>query len=148
MKDLEMLFARAKKSSETAYAPYSKYKVGAAVLTDCGRVFVGCNVENVSYGATICAERVAVSSAIAAGYRGIKAVAVFNDRGDIVPCGVCLQFMSEFGIDIDVIFQCKNQLVSKRIKDLMPYAFDRKYLEPVKGRGDEAGFLGFSKVLG
>ncbi|MEZ6132112.1 MAG: cytidine deaminase [Planctomycetaceae bacterium] len=80
---------------EHAYAVYSKYAVGAAVLTDDGRVFVGCNVENASYGLTICAERVAVCSAVAAGQKKIIAACV-SLTGRPVPCGACRQFLYEF----------------------------------------------------
>jgi cytidine deaminase len=87
-----------------AYAPYSKFKVGAALLAADGRVFTGCNVENASYGATICAERVAVGSAIAAGCTGFLAVAiVYHQRELADPCGLCRQVLHEFGDDIVVI---------------------------------------------
>ncbi len=78
-----------------AYAPYSKYTVGAAVLTEEGHVFSGCNVENASYGLTICAERAAVCNAVAAGYQNIVAIAL-SLTGVAVPCGTCRQFLHEF----------------------------------------------------
>lgn len=86
----------------SAHAPYSKFQVGAAVLTAGGEVFAGCNVENASYGLTICAERVAVGSAVAAGRKQIVAVAVATSGGHS-PCGACRQVLSEFGPAMEVI---------------------------------------------
>jgi len=85
-----------------AHAPYSKFQVGAAVLTADGEIFAGCNVENASYGLTICAERVAVGSAVAAGHKQIVAVAVATS-GAHSPCGACRQVLSEFGPAMEVI---------------------------------------------
>jgi cytidine deaminase len=85
-----------------AHAPYSKFQVGAAVLTASGEIFAGCNVENASYGLTICAERVAVGSAVAAGHKEIVAVAVATSGGHS-PCGACRQVLSEFGTAMEVI---------------------------------------------
>jgi cytidine deaminase len=86
----------------SAYAPYSRFHVGAAVLTANGEVFAGCNVENASYGLTICAERVAVGTAVAAGHKQIVAVAVASTGGHS-PCGACRQVLSEFGPAMEVI---------------------------------------------
>jgi len=84
---------------EHAYAPYSKFAVGAAVLAADGRMFAGCNVENLSYGLTNCAERVAIGAAVAAGARELVAVAVVADTGvPVSPCGACRQVMAEFGV--------------------------------------------------
>ncbi|MGN6649396.1 cytidine deaminase [Trinickia sp.] len=97
---LEQLFERAKKARESAYAPYSKFKVGAALLTKDGRVFDGCNVENASYGLCNCAERTAFFSAIAAGCGrdAFAALAVVGDtEGPIAPCGACRQVIIELG---------------------------------------------------
>ncbi|MFN9719057.1 MAG: cytidine deaminase [Planctomycetota bacterium] len=85
-----------------AWAPYSKYQVGAAVLTSCGRIFTGCNVENASYGLTICAERVAISSAVAQGFTKFDAVSV-SLSGIPVPCGACRQFLYEFSPEMIVV---------------------------------------------
>ena len=85
-----------------AHAPYSKFQVGAAILTASGEIFAGCNVENASYGLTICAERVAVGTAVAAGHKEIVAVAVVSSGGHS-PCGACRQVLSEFGPAMEVI---------------------------------------------
>jgi cytidine deaminase len=87
---------------QNAHAPYSNFQVGAAVLTASGEIFAGCNVENASYGLTICAERVAVGSAVAAGHKQIVAVAVATSGGHS-PCGACRQVLSEFGPAMEVI---------------------------------------------
>ena len=98
MKD-EALVDSAWRTRERAYAPYSEFKVGAALLAADGRVFTGCNVENLSYGLTICAERVAIGGAIAAGAREFSAIAIVADTGvPVSPCGACRQVMAEFGI--------------------------------------------------
>ncbi len=89
-------------SRDYAYAPYSKFQVGAAVLTASGEIFAGCNVENASYGLTICAERVAVGSAVAAGHKQIVAIAVATAGGHS-PCGACRQVLSEFGPAMEVL---------------------------------------------
>lgn len=85
-------------ASKNAYVPYSKFRVGAALLCDDGTVVLGCNIENSSFGATICAERTAMCKAVSEGHRKFTAIAIFADVGDdyIVPCGICRQFMSEF----------------------------------------------------
>jgi len=98
--NMEQLLERARVAREKAYAPYSKFKVGAALLTRDGRVFDGCNVENASYGLCNCAERTAFFSAIAAGYQRdqVAALAVIGDtEGPIAPCGACRQVFIELG---------------------------------------------------
>lgn len=96
--ELVELVEAARAAREHAYAPYSSYRVGAAVRSKDGTVFTGCNVENATYGATLCAERVAVSALVAAGKRDIAAVAVFTDGEPLgLPCGICRQTLVEFG---------------------------------------------------
>jgi cytidine deaminase len=95
--ELELLLVRASRVREQAYAPYSKFLVGAAVRAENGAIFLGCNVENASYGATICAERSAILAMVAGGQRRISALAVFTDAETLaMPCGLCRQVVSEF----------------------------------------------------
>lgn len=102
--DKARLLKEARAAREHAYAPYSHFKVGAAVLTGSGEIFTGCNVENAAYSDTLCAERVAIFKAVSEGHRDIKAVAVIADYPQPVPpCGSCRQVMAEFGEHIAVI---------------------------------------------
>ena len=102
MNDRE-LYRLARKAAEKAYAPYSGFKVGAALLTDDEIVFTGVNVENSSYGAAICAERTAFVKAVSEGYRNFSAIAVASSVGSAWPCGICRQFMYEFNENLRVI---------------------------------------------
>jgi cytidine deaminase len=110
---------------EYAYAPYSKFAVGAAVATDEEQIFRGANVENISFGLTNCAERVAVQAAIASGARQIIAVAIAS-RGGVTPCGACRQVLAEFGEDIKVFLvdiARPDQVNITSLADLLPGAF-------------------------
>lgn len=112
---------------EKAWAPYSKYHVGAAVLTDSGVIFTGCNVENASYGLTICAERVAVCSAVAQGFKEFRAICI-SLTGVPVPCGACRQFLMEFSPHLPVILDNLDSPGSSDpevvlLSDLLPRAF-------------------------
>jgi cytidine deaminase len=99
----EELIERAGRARANAHAPYSRYEVGAAVLASDGSVFTGANVENASFGATVCAERVAVLSAVAAGRRAFAAIAIVTPGAEPAqPCGLCLQVLAEFCDDLDV----------------------------------------------
>jgi|ERR1051326_1289192 len=122
----ERLFVAARDVLNRAYAPYSKFHVGAAILSASGNVYVGCNVENASYGLTICAERSAISAGIAAegpSFR-IRAVAVFNSKdAPCSPCGACRQVIFEFGPDADVIFQGRPGLEHSTARALLPAGF-------------------------
>ena len=123
------LIAAAKRAMANAYAPYSKFRVGAAVLTSKGDIFTGCNVENASYGMTNCAERTAIFSAIAAGgpKLDIRAVAVVNDRGvPCSPCGACRQVIYEFGPDAIVYFPGAKSWKQAHITKLLPEGFRLK----------------------
>jgi cytidine deaminase len=107
-----------------AYAPYSQFKVGAALRGDDGRVYVGANVENASFGLTVCAERAAVAAAVAAGVRRIDAVAVVAE-GPISPCGACRQVIAEFGPEAVVIGEDgAGGYVERGIRELLPEAFE------------------------
>lgn len=112
---------------ERAYAPYSQFKVGAALLTDNNEVFSGCNVENASYGLSICAERNAIANAIIGSSKDtiiIKAIAVVNSQQvSCSPCGACRQVIWEFGRDAQVIFQGSQGWHTAAIKDLLPEGF-------------------------
>ena len=122
---IKKLIKEAKRAREMAYAPYSKFKVGAAVLADNNNIFTGCNVENVSYGLTICAERIAISKAISEGCKKIKAIAVIADTKEPVsPCGACRQFIMEFNPDTLVIMgTLDRKIYTTTIKELLPYNF-------------------------
>ena len=111
---------------QRAYAPYSHFLVGAALETEDGTVFKGCNVENLSYGATICAERNAVFQAVAAGHKKFKAIAVVGDLpAPITPCGMCRQVLGEFGGDTVVICgNLKGDTMVTTVAALLPNAFN------------------------
>ncbi len=99
---VQRLVESARRAQAKAYSPYSRFPVGAAVLADDGQIFVGCNVENSSFGLTVCAERNAIAAAIVAGARPIAAAVVANDP-DIVPCGACRQVLAEFDRDLPLV---------------------------------------------
>ncbi|XP_029833950.2 cytidine deaminase isoform X1 [Ixodes scapularis] len=108
-----------------AYCPYSQVQVGAALLCEDGTIYTGCNVENASYGLTICAERTAIVKAVSEGRRYFKAMAVASNMKDFtMPCGNCRQFILEFGPDI-VVYAVGNsgQVLAKRVDELLPFAF-------------------------
>ena len=111
---------------QRAYAPYSHFQVGAALETEDGTIFKGCNVENLSYGATICAERNAVFQAVAAGHKKFKAIAVIADLPTpITPCGMCRQVLGEFGGETEVICtNLKKDVMVSSVGALLPAAFD------------------------
>src|SRR4051812_1356861 len=122
----DRLLAAARAAQQRAYAPYSKFYVGAAVLTESGNVYTGCNVENASYGLTNCAERTAIFSAVAAeGAKvRVRAVAVTNAAGvPCSPCGACRQVIFEFGPDAVVVFQGEKATVSASATELLPGGF-------------------------
>jgi cytidine deaminase len=114
----------AAEARENAYAPYSKFTVGAAILTGSGAIFTGCNVESASYGATVCGERTAGVKAVSEGERRFDAVAVVTSNA-ATPCGICRQFLYEFGPDMWVIAADPQGKVSYEgpIKDLLPHGF-------------------------
>ncbi len=123
------LVARAREAQAHAYAPYSKFRVGAALEADDGRVFVGCNVESASYGLTICAERMALGAGVAAGARRFRRVAVVTDVDPpAAPCGACRQLLAEFGMDLEVIAAGRSQERRWTLGALLPDAFTREAL--------------------
>jgi len=120
------LISLAREVLANAYAPYSGYRVGAAILTVDGRVFRGVNVENASYGLTICAERAALSAAVAAGYRSFSVIAVAAEGDkEPLPCGACLQVLREFGLLRVVVAGKKEEIRSFSLDELLPYPFGK-----------------------
>ena len=124
----EELINEAEKAKEFACVPYSKFKVGAAILTKSGRIYTGCNIENSSFGATICAERTAAVKAISSGDREFVRIAVVSSSGDVTyPCGICRQFLSDFMSDgAEMVFHDKNgKIIALPFKDIYPYSFTK-----------------------
>ena len=115
---------------ENAYAPYSRFRVGAALLTSSGEIVTGCNVENAAYGEALCAERVAVAAAVARGLKDFDEIAIASESDDpSPPCGSCRQTMSEFAPDLRVTSYAKNgREASWRLSDLLPEAFALNHL--------------------
>ena len=127
----EELVEAAQDVREKAYAPYSKFKVGAALRTKSGKIFTGCNVESASYGLTVCAERVAIWKAVSEGEHEFTEIAVVADTQELTPpCGVCRQIIWEFCHDIPVILaNLKDNTETVMMSDLLPRAFDTKFLK-------------------
>lgn len=120
------LIRRATEVLQNAYAPYSKFRVGACAVTPEGEVFCGCNVENASLGLTICAERAAIFAAVAAGLRKIEKIVVIGDRADApaFPCGACLQVMNEFGVETVIVGTVGGPAQKYALTDLLPRPFN------------------------
>jgi len=120
------LLLKAEKARENAYAPYSGFRVGAALLTNTGQVFLGCNVENAAYGTTNCAERTAVFSAVANGCREFQAIALSAGTDHYVaPCGVCRQVLVEFSPKMKVIMgNDKGEYLVRTAAELLPFYFN------------------------
>ncbi|PNR98070.1 cytidine deaminase [Petrotoga olearia] len=132
MKDktiVETLYEEAMKTRENAYTPYSNFKVGASLLSDNGEIFSGCNVENASYGLSLCAERNTIFSAVARGERKFKAMLIVAEgEAPVKPCGACRQVMAEFG-DFDVyLANTKGKIEKTKVSELLPNAFSPKDL--------------------
>ncbi|MDD2401200.1 MAG: cytidine deaminase [Clostridia bacterium] len=127
----DKLIKMAQSARENAYVPYSRFKVGAAILGGNGEIYSGCNVENASYGLTICAERAAVFSAVSQGVTSFQAIAIIADlEKPISPCGACRQVLAEFSLDMVVIMSnLKGMVVYTTVRELLPYAFTSKKLE-------------------
>lgn len=122
--DFPELIEQARAAREKAYAPYSKFAVGAALLTSTGRVFTGCNVENLSFGLTICAERNAIFAAVAAGERKFTKIAIVSDsKTPVSPCGACRQVLAEFGLELEVCSaNLQGERFEGRLDELLPRA--------------------------
>ena len=125
----DSLIAAARSAQARAYAPYSKFRVGAALESVDGDVFLGCNVENASYGLTICAERAAVCAAVSAGVtRFRRAVVVSDVDPPAAPCGACRQVLAEFGLDLPIDGVGSKRVVRWHLSDLLPVAFGPEQL--------------------
>lgn len=120
------LIKAAKQASQLAYAPYSRFRVGAALLTKSDKIFTGCNVENKSYGLTVCAERVAVFKAVSQGEKNFKAIAIYtNTKEFTLPCGACLQVLYEFAKNLLIITVNRfGKSKTYKLAQLLPYPFN------------------------
>ncbi|MBI1739698.1 MAG: cytidine deaminase [Candidatus Koribacter versatilis] len=130
MTDANSLLAAAKSARENAHAPYSNFRVGAALRAKSGQIYTGCNVENSTYGLTVCAERVAIFKAISEGERGFDAIAVVTDTEQLTPpCGACRQIIWEFCGDVPVILgNLKGNTETHKMSSLFPRPFDSSFL--------------------
>ena len=130
----EMLIEAAFKARENSYAPYSGFKVGAALLTEGGRVYLGCNIENAAYGETVCAERTAIFKAVSEGEKSFKKIAVVGGKDGLAPvpaypCGACRQVMSEFCGDGFVIVIKDGEAVKEhKLFEILPFSFGNAVL--------------------
>ncbi|MDP8322081.1 MAG: cytidine deaminase [Candidatus Stygibacter australis] len=114
----------AEKAALKAYSPYSGFKVGAAIMTESGEIFTGCNVENSSYGLTVCAERIALFNAITAGYQKFSEIVIYTDTEKaFYPCGACRQVLAEFNPQLEVSVVWKNGKETMKLQDLLPKQF-------------------------
>ncbi len=122
----EDLIVRARHAQQNAYAPYSQFKVGAAIVTEDGQVFTGCNVENSTFGATSCAERNAVYCAICAGAQVFTKIVIVTDSEEpVMPCGICRQVLYEFNPDIEIIaVNASGKKDRVRLSEILPKGFE------------------------
>ena len=127
MYDYKLLMDNAKEASKTSYSPFSRFAVGACVLAKSGKIYTGCNVENSSFGMTICAERCAIFKAVSEGERIISAVAIYSPNADDCnPCGACRQVMFEFQNEedgVEIITENMGELVVRNLSEYLPYGF-------------------------
>lgn len=133
--DAKELMKMAIEARQNAYAPYSHFAVGAALLAESGRVYTGCNIENASYGLTCCAERNAIFAAVGAGERRFKMLAVAADSPEpVAPCGACRQVIAEFGITLVVMGNLKEETKTMTAEELLPYGFGQ---ESMNNKGEK-----------
>ncbi len=133
--DAKELMKIARKARQNAYAPYSHFAVGAALLAESGKVYTGCNIENASYGLTCCAERNAIFAAVGAGERRFKMLAVAADSPEpVAPCGACRQVIAEFGIPLVVMGNLKEATKTMTAEELLPYGFGQ---ESMNNKGEK-----------
>ncbi len=125
-KENALLIQKAKDALKNSYSPYSKFRVGAALITSNDNIYTGCNIENSSYGATICAERTAIVKAVSSGERNLKKIAIVSDTNDLTfPCGICLQVISEFMSDGKIILEDKDKNIHiYKVSQFLPHAFN------------------------
>lgn len=130
MENYQILLEKAKEAMSYAYVPYSKFKVGAAVLTKSGKIYTGCNIENASYGATNCAERTAIFKAVSEGERELLAIAIVSSSGKVTyPCGICRQVIAEFMDQGTFIFEDQDgKMHTMPLETVFPYIFNKKDL--------------------
>ena len=127
MDENKKLYEMALKAREFAYAPYSCFKVGAAALTNDGIVFLGSNIENSSYGATVCAERVAIFKAVSEAKKNIVKIAIASDTEDFTyPCGICRQVINEFMPEGEIILGNGSEIKVYKVSELIPHGFELK----------------------
>ena len=134
MKDYSTLVKKARSAKKYSYSPYSKFRVGAALLSTSGKIYTGCNIENSSFGLTVCAERTALFKAISEGTRKFRALAIASDaKGFIPPCGACRQVILDLARDVDVIMtDSRGKTKILKAIELLPYPFDTHYLIKLK----------------
>ncbi|HYE66008.1 MAG TPA: cytidine deaminase [Pyrinomonadaceae bacterium] len=133
--DMQELISAARAARDQAVAPFSNFRVGAAVETEDGEVFTGCNVESASYGLTVCAERVAIWKALSEGARRFKRLAIVADTETLTPpCGTCRQIIWEFCRDATIaLANLRGEIETMRVNDLLPRAFDARFLKEAGG---------------
>ena len=128
--EISELIEMAFNAKSNAYVPYSKFKVGAAVLMEDGSIYTGCNIESASYSPTICAERTAIFQAVSEGKKAIKAIAIVGDGEFTYPCGVCRQVIREFGRDAKVVIaKSENEYREYTLNELLPHSFGPEDLQ-------------------
>lgn len=128
MADNKTLLQCAFKAMEMAYAPYSNFKVGAALLTESGKIYTGCNIENLSFGATVCAERVAIFKAISEGEKSFTKIAIVSSSGEeTFPCGICRQVMIEFMPKGEIITGTNDNICVYKVCELLPKGFSNSF---------------------
>lgn len=133
--DAKELMKMAIEARQNAYAPYSHFAVGAALLAESGKIYTGCNIENASYGLTCCAERNAIFAAVGAGERRFKMLAVAADSPEpVAPCGACRQVIAEFGIPLVVMGNLKEATKNMTAEELLPYGFGQ---ESMNNKGEK-----------
>jgi len=129
------LISAAEKAAQNSYSPYSKFSVGSAVLAGSGKIYLGANIENASYGLSICGERSALFNAFSNGEKAVKAIAVWTQKGGCFPCGACRQAILELAPDADIIVNGSGgEIIVLKISDLLPFAFSKETLTAAEAK--------------